>query len=746
MPRVSPMIDSFVGGEISKIALARTQSDVAGTYGEVMRNVILLPTGGLMRRPGFRYTQDTKGTGDKVRLVDFQFNTSQAYIMEVGNGYLRFFADLGQLVNGTAAVEVATPWVDTDPFLLDWAQSADLVYFAHPDFPPHKLERITNTNWILSEVDFVGGPLQSDNSDQEISIRASGTNGVITLTAAGTGADVFDQGHVGSVFRISESSGFLNTAFWVAEDDVSVTGLRQSNGRVYQKSNGGTTPNGVIAPGHAFGTQNDGVDGTGNDYRFRNNGHGFVRITAVANQVSATGEVVGDAVLPLSATQPGGTSVWAGPAWSEKDGYPSVVTFADQRAVWASTKKQPSTFWMTAAGDFENFEGPGLAQETEDEDPINRTLDSSEGSVNTIQWAVFKDSLFFGTDGGVFRVSAPEGSGFTPRNISAVHVNSTRCSTIPAIVASSSVLFPRRSNRKLHELSFSFEFESFDSPDLNVLAEDILSDGIVDMAWQDQPNKTLWIVTEKGELRSMLFDRVENTIGWCRHDLRGAKVESIATIPGAGVSEDRDELWAIISNDNGRYVGVMERDWRSERHSLDDAYFLDLLVTITNPTGGTVGGLQRLANQEIAVWADGRDRPRQVVNAFGEISLAGLGTVSKLQVGLAIDWEIRGHRLDHGSQIGTAVGKRRKIVDIVASIVDTTGFKIGDSDDRLFQVYDVMDQDLFDEFGELLEGDFKLTPETGFDGNRDPRIIIKGSGSGPAYILALAPTIHTSAA
>jgi len=742
MTRVSVPLTSFAGGEISKYGLMRVELPLYSTYAERMRNVVLAPLGGFMRRPGTRYVADTKETVNKVRLADFQFSTDQSYILEVGDGYMRFYADQGQLVDGAAAVEVATPYTGNfDPFLLDWAQAADVMYFAHPDYPPHKLTRISNTNWTFEPVNFLNGPFLAENVDDNIRIQSNALQGNnVTLTA--TGGFTFDPGLVGSVIRLSADGGFLNTKLWEPnEAGVNFGARRQSNQKIYQSRSAGANTSGEIAPAHIRGTQNDGINATGIDWRFLNDGHGYALITAVAG-ATATVDIPADVRLPAS-VQSDGTTFWAEASWSQLRGYPSHVTFADQRAVWAGTRHQPSTFWMSAAGDFENFQGPGLSQETEDDDPIDRTLDNSEGSVNTIQWISFKDRLFFGTDGGVFSVQTSDGSGFTPRNITATHVNSTRCSRVPAVIASSSILFLQRANRRLHELIFSFEDERFDSPDLTYLAESILNRGAVEMAWQDQPNKTLWAIDETGQMRSMLFDRTEGAIGWCRHDIRDSTVESIATIPGSGLTEDRDEVWAVVRNANGRYICLIERDWRSDKHQISDAYYLDLMATANNPTGATLGGLLRLAGQEVAIWGDGVERPRQNVSAAGEISLLGLTGLSTLQIGLPIDWQYFGHKLNHGGLDGFSIPKRRRIAQAGISLIDATDFKIGDNLKRMNSIYDLVDQDI-NVRGDLLEGDYLLPLESGYDGKRDPRVFMTSAGSGPVHVRGIAPIMKTA--
>jgi hypothetical protein len=62
-----------------------------------MENFLPTPQGGAIRRPGFRYIASTKTASEESRLVPFTFSTTQAYIIEFGDLYARFYKDGGQI-------------------------------------------------------------------------------------------------------------------------------------------------------------------------------------------------------------------------------------------------------------------------------------------------------------------------------------------------------------------------------------------------------------------------------------------------------------------------------------------------------------------------------------------------------------------------------------------------------------------------------------------------------------------------
>ena len=107
MPKVHPITPSMNTGELSPRLAARVDFNKYPSGLETMENLVPLSEGGAMRRSGTRYIAATKtGATIKSRLKKFQFSTSQNYIIEMGNYYMRFFKDQGQIVvpNITASI------------------------------------------------------------------------------------------------------------------------------------------------------------------------------------------------------------------------------------------------------------------------------------------------------------------------------------------------------------------------------------------------------------------------------------------------------------------------------------------------------------------------------------------------------------------------------------------------------------------------------------------------------------------
>ena len=91
----------------------------------------------------------------------------QAYVLEFGDHYIRFYKSKGLIVSAGAAYEIASPYAVADLQALAYAQTADTMYLAHPSHPMQKLTRSAHTSWTIGPVAFVDGPYLDPNPATE---------------------------------------------------------------------------------------------------------------------------------------------------------------------------------------------------------------------------------------------------------------------------------------------------------------------------------------------------------------------------------------------------------------------------------------------------------------------------------------------------------------------------------------------------------------------------------------------------
>mgnify|MGYP000005747205 FL=1 len=117
MARSAPSFSSFAAGEISPLLEGRTGIDKYREGLADLTNMVVMPQGGVKRRPGTEFLGEVKNSSVKTRLIPFQFKTSDTYILEFGNSIMRVYRNGAQVLNATAktitAITKANPGVLT---------------------------------------------------------------------------------------------------------------------------------------------------------------------------------------------------------------------------------------------------------------------------------------------------------------------------------------------------------------------------------------------------------------------------------------------------------------------------------------------------------------------------------------------------------------------------------------------------------------------------------------------------------
>ena len=141
------------------------------------------PQGSATRRVGTQFIAEVKDSTQKTRLIPFEFSTTQTYILEFGDQYMRVYKDKGQVLSSGSPFEISTPYLEAELFDIKFAQSADVLYICHPNHAVRKLSRTGHTAWTLTEIEFTNGPYLVQNSTAT-TITPSATTGTGTLTAS----------------------------------------------------------------------------------------------------------------------------------------------------------------------------------------------------------------------------------------------------------------------------------------------------------------------------------------------------------------------------------------------------------------------------------------------------------------------------------------------------------------------------------------------------------------------------------
>ena len=219
MARVAAQLSNFTAGELSPRLDGRNDLAKYSAGCATVENMVIYPHGAAARRPGTTFIAEVKSSAAKTRLIPFEFSTTQTYILELGNQYMRFYRDNGQILSSGSPYEISTPYLTAELFDIKFAQSADVMYITHPSHKTRKLSRTGHTSWTLSEVDFTNGPyLDTNTSTTTITASAHTVGTGRTFTAS---ANTFVSTDVGRLIRFrdgyAEVTGFTDATIVTVE-------------------------------------------------------------------------------------------------------------------------------------------------------------------------------------------------------------------------------------------------------------------------------------------------------------------------------------------------------------------------------------------------------------------------------------------------------------------------------------------------------------------------------------------------
>lgn len=725
MPKVSPAINNFNGGLVSPLFEGRTDLPNYNTSCSVLENFVPLIQGPVVKRPGTVFVEEVKDSTRKVRLIPFQFNIEQAYVLEFGHEYIRFYTNGSRLESGGLPIELATDYQESELFELQFAQTADLLYIVHPNHPVTRLTRTSLTTFTLTDIEFFWPPFLDENIDTTSTLTVTGgisAGDSVTVTAVNA---IFDAAHVGGYLKISAIPEAIHDE-WLTGTSYTAGDFVYYEGNIYEAANTGTS--GTRPPVHLIGAESDG----GVTWNFHNDGAGYLAIDGFTSSNIVTGQVIVN--LPNAVTN---TFRWSFASWSDFQGYPRAVAFFENRLVFGGTAKQAQTVWGSVTDAYEDFKFG-----TEDADAFTYTINTNQ--VNTIQWLAPSRVLAIGTAGGEFIATGGNiNNPITPTSIRMTRQTAYGSAHILPVQVGPDILFVQRSKRKVREYRFSFEVEAYEATDLTIFADTILEGDVVEAQFQQEPSRIIWYPQNDGTLTALTFERVQSVVSWHKHVMGGTdvEVESIAVIPHP--DGDVDQLWLSIKRTvNGvtvRYVERMEKLFIGDAEPVTAA-FSDSAVIYSGAATDTVTGLAHLEGESVVVVADGAlVKPDPVVTG-GQITLSKQYT--DITVGLPYEARLQTLRTEAGSADGTAQGKTGRIHNLTMRVKSAgAGIFYGTNFDDMAEVHLRTTNDEMDEPIPLATRD--LGPFNMPSGYEKPnRIAIKHDSPLPFTLIALYPQMH----
>lgn len=694
----SMSLNSFNAGELSPLMNARSDFVKYKLGAKTLENMVVTSQGPVSRRPGTKYIATVRDSNDPTRIIPFEYSTTDAYIIELDDGYMRFYkTDVnglsGQILDPNLdAYEIVSPYDSNDVFEIQFCQTSDMMRLVHGDYPPQKLTRTGDAAWEIAQIDFTTGPFLDQNKTAGETITPSDITGDdITLTATGFSTGPFNDDLEGALWQISHVIDANSTTGSFTSAPANSSTIAVENGREFYYVTHGTWTGTILCQrsyddgaswiefGPPSSYANDGnIQYSGIEdeddaiYRLRMTAYtsgtctytltakgfvhnGVVRIDTYKDANTVTADVITDL------GEPNATWRWAEGAWSDYRGWPQTIELHEERIFYGGNASYPQTIWSSVTAevddDFDDMTAGAL-----DSDALIYVLPG----YNPIRWMVSHTYLMVGTMGSVGRLGFAE-KGLTPTDVDYKSQAQNGSAAIKAVKANNAILYIERGEQKVREILYSYETEGFSTSDMTILSEHVLGTGVVDMAFQNRPFPILWCVRDDGDIATFTYQRDHDVTAWSRINTGASgDFESVATMP----SPNEDEVWAVVqrtvdSNDI-RYVEQFQPfDWGTDQN---DCYFVDCGVDdITN--------LSHLEGETVALFANGRPIGTFTVDS-GEID-PNDPNLTEYTVGLPYTSIFETVPLVMMTQFGSTASKYAKVLDLNIDFYETLGCHVG---------------------------------------------------------------------
>jgi len=670
MPKASPLQPSFTAGEFSPKLYGRTDSERYKTGLATCLNYLPTIEGPIVRRPGTKYSGvEARDPSIPPVLIPFEVSAVDSYMLEFGEGYIRFFKDGAQVttINSSAPIsvsswqglatqtfnsytldntapvdggsrpagsplEMSSPFNSSDIYSLNYSMNNGELYITSGRLPPYKMTRSSDYKWAIVPINpTLDGPYLPFNT-----IETTGDSYNVTVTPLTVGTSLLNKVATTTIEAGPRTAVVRSSPVWGSNSStVTLHFSTASNHNFYVGQNvfsdqtqnwpggGALLQNRPYIVSEVINERGFAVVPKDQTNLLENMGgaltaSSFIYPVLATDDywnrhfaVSISGKRFWGTLKVLSSNPWFGTfSVYETPipsggtysTWqlgymmnNEAVGkYPKYNTFHQGRFILANTEGRENYVAASVVGTYEDFRTSNSSYVSSDSNALNFALSSQKA--NPIQWvASDSNGLLVGAYNSEWKVSpSSQAAALTPTNINAVETSYFGSDSIPAVKTGNAILYVQRSARKIRELNYFFQFNSYKSTDLTQLSDHITAPSVAGLANQTETIPAVWALRSDGQLLSMVYGRDDETLkaGWARHELGGQsdsggsppKVLSMAVI--AGSAAQFDQLWMctrrFVNGTSAVHIEYMTKPFQDDT-LLEDAIFLDCAGTYDNP-------------------------------------------------------------------------------------------------------------------------------------------------------------------
>jgi len=571
---------SFTSGELTPALhrrpdLARFITGLKKCY-----NMIVHPHGGASNRPGTEFIVEVKDSTKATRVLPFAFNTTDTYVLEWGEQYIRIIRQGGQVLlsvtpsawidttayivtdhvveggvnyyckqDHTSAaandqpgsgtnwtdywhplvndiVEIPTPFLEDELFDIKILQSADIITVCHPNHPQSDLARTAHDKWALADITF------------QPTIEAP-----TGLSSSGGSGATFNY----VVTAISEE---------LAEESLpssSTTGLEDGC---------------VLTWTNVTGAESYAI------YKEKNGVYGFIGLS----NDGAVGFTEEKFIPEYDDTPPLQRDHFTGVG-----NYPSVATYHEQRLVFANSLNKPQQIWCSQTGNFHNF---NVSSPAKDDDAISLRIDSAQ--VNSVRNLVSLEDLIVMTSGAIHKITSGDNY-FAFQNLRTKPQSYRGSSGIDTVVIDNTILYIQARGSRVRDVAYALETDGYKGQPLSILSDHLVKKNtLVDWTYAQEPNSIIWIVRDDGILLGVTYLKEQEVLAWHQHETDG-EFESVCSV----AEDDEDAVYFVVKRTiNGVAKRYIERLHTRVFTGVENAFFVDCGLSYNGNINDVTGASQ----------------------------------------------------------------------------------------------------------------------------------------------------------
>ncbi len=546
MPRMVELQTGFTAGELDPKIRAQSDLKIYGQGLAKMRDLARLVGGGVERRAG---TIDVVNLTNKCRLIDFEFSSTQRYLVALDEGRARVFdleGDLIETVNGC-------PWTAATLFELSYSQSADVMVLSHNAFL-WELRRTGASVFTATAFEFLKS---MDNkkvyqpyykfADDVVTMTPSAPAGDITLTASGTEDwGGFVAGHVDQRFRIYDAEIRIKQVISSTVAEGEVRGKLEGKLDLDAfKSKKGSLVIEVLHLFHGLATGGSVTFSGANDIGQNIEGEfgitgaqltGTFVVTVEDEHTYTFNASGGEAAVSEDGGGPnikfsvGGlaTRRWLEPSINSVRGFPASACFHEGRLWLGGTSAQPDGYWGSDALQHRRFDvGKGYD---------GQSVQGAAGleGLSSIRHLISNGDLqvFTPTTEGVF--VSEDNKPITPSSQRVERQSVAGSGYVMPQVFDGATLFVQEHGLSVSEMVYQDAISKYAAIPVSAIAQHFLESGIVDSAITggtvSRAEQYAFFPTGDGSIAVFHSIRSENIAGWGKWTIANAHVHSICSV------------------------------------------------------------------------------------------------------------------------------------------------------------------------------------------------------------------------